>query len=359
MIVGKSIEEYLKEKGILINAKLKEYLGDEKSPQYLKRILGRTLYKYDEEVIDKAILGPIWHLLEIGGKRLRPILTLAVMDSLGVDSSNYLEFAVVPEIVHNATIIHDDIEDDSDIRRGRETLHAKYGIDVALNLGDFMFFFPMSAMLDSEKINNDKKIMLQRMYSRHMLRLGVGQGVDIAWHNQFVDISKRTEDNYLQLAFDKTGALTSMAAEIGAIVANAEDDIVELFGRFGASLGVAFQIKDDILNIIDSGVSENKGVIGEDITEGKVTLLVIHTINSADEKDKRRIIELLKMHTKDRGLINEAIEIIKKYNSIEYAENIALNTINESWKNLSSRLNDSPAKERLKQISDFVVNRKI
>lgn len=350
---------YLKEKALLVNAKLKEYLGDKNSPQYLKTILGRTAYIYDDEAIDRSILAPAWHLFESGGKRLRPVMTLVVLELFGKNPNNYIEFSIIPEIVHNATLIHDDIEDSSLKRRNELSLYKQYGLDIALNLGDFMFFFPMNAIIGSKKISEEEKIKLLEMYAVQMQKLGVGQGTDLAWHNQLVDISKRTAGNYMQVALDKTGALVSMAVKIGAIIGGADNETVEVLGNFGATLGVAFQIRDDILNIIESDVSKNKGEIGEDIKEGKITLLTIYAIQNSNEKDKTRLIEILKMHTDDEALIKEAIEIIKKYNSIEYAEKFADKLIKESWEKVDTRLSDSEAKKRLKEIAEFTINRTI
>jgi geranylgeranyl pyrophosphate synthase len=350
---------YLKEKAKLIDAKLKEYLGDKNSPQYLKTILGRTAYIYDDEAIDKSILNPAWHLLESGGKRLRSALALVALELFRKKSEDYIEFSVIPEIVHNATLIHDDIEDRSEKRRNKLSIHKEYGLDIALNLGDFMFFFPMNAILGSKKIDQSTKIKLLNMYAIHMQRLGIGQGIDLAWHNQLVDISKRTIDNYLQVAFDKTGALVSMALQTGAIIGGADQSLVDLLGNFGAVLGVAFQIRDDILNITKSGVSESKGDIGEDISEGKVTLLTIHTIQNGTDSEKRRMVEILKMHTTDPKLIREAISIIKCNKSIEYAEKFADKLIHESWAKLDARIPDCEAKSMLKAIAEFTINRTI
>ncbi len=350
---------YLKEKAKLIDEKLKEYLGDKNSPQYLKTILGRTTYIYDDEAIDKSILNPAWHLLESGGKRLRPALVLVALELLGKRSEDYIEFSVIPEIVHNATLIHDDIEDKSEKRRNALSIHREYGLDIALNLGDFMFFFPMNAILSSKKINEDTKIKLLNMYAIHMQRLGVGQGTDLAWHNQLVDISKRTVDNYLQVAFDKTGALVSMALQTGAIIGGADQSIIDLLGNFGAVLGVAFQIRDDILNITESGVSESKGEIGEDISEGKVTLLTIHSIQNGTDSEKKRIVEILKMHTADQTLIKEAISILNRNKSIDYAEKFADRLVHESWAEIDARIPDSEAKSMLKAIAEFTIKRTI
>ena len=281
------------------------------------------------------------------------------MEALGKDSNNYIEFSVIPEIVHNATLIHDDIEDGSSMRRGKEALHEKYGVDVALNLGDFMFFFPMNAIIETKKLDTNTKIRLQKIYVKCMMRLGVGQGTDLAWHNQIIDISKVTLDNYMQTAFDKTGALTSMSTQIGAIIGGADDRLVDMFGTFGATLGVAFQIRDDMLNLIKSKLSDTKGGIGDDITEGKVSLLVVHLMQVADDNDKKRLAQILKMHTKDMVLINEAISLFNKYKCAEFSEEISKKLAEEGWAKIEKELKESKAKTRLKQLTELIVNRKV
>lgn len=353
------IISYIKEKAALVDKKLHEYLSDSTSPQYLKNILKRTAYTYDEEAIERSIMEPARHILGGGGKRLRPVLTLAVLEAFGKDSNNYIEFSTIPEIVHNATLIHDDIEDGSSERRGLPVVHVKYGLDIALNLGDFMFFFPMNAITTSTKIDDTVKVRLLKMYAIQMQRLGIGQGVDLAWHNQLVDISTRDVNHYLQTAFDKTGALTGMAAQIGAILAGADDPAVNIMGEFGASIGVAFQIKDDLLNVAKSGVSDNKGGIGEDITEGKVTLMVLYALQNAPVGDRMRLMSILKEHTSDAPKIKEAIEIMERAGSMRYAEWFASKLIAESWAKASRALPDTPATARLKSIADFVINRTV
>jgi geranylgeranyl pyrophosphate synthase len=284
---------------------------------------------------------------------------LTVIDVLGKDSENYIEFSMIPEIIHNATLIHDDIEDRSEVRRGAPAVHIKYGVDVALNLGDFMFYFPIVALLDSPKLDSETKIRLLDVYQREMLKVTIGQAMDIAWHNFLVDPFSVTESEYLQMTYSKTGVLSSMAAKLGAILGGADDKTVEALGNFGSSIGVAFQLQDDLLNVTEGEYAKSKGGEGDDITEGKITMLVIYTLARASEQDKNRLVEILKMHTTDRALIKEAIGILSKYGAHEYAKGLEEKLVKDAWKNVDAVLPGSAAKEKLKSLAEFLINRSI
>ncbi len=353
------ILEYMRQRGAEVDRKINEYLTDTGSVRYLGSLLGRSGYEYDAKAISRAVIEPASYLLALGGKRWRPILMLTIIDALGRDSNDYIEFSIIPEVIHNGTIIHDDIEDNSDLRRGSESVHKKYGIDVGLNLGDFMFFFPIVALLDSKKIGDSAKMRILDVYQREMLKLSLGQATDIAWHRSFVDPFVISESQYLQMAYSKTGVLAGMAAKIGGVLGGADDRTIAALGLFGSSIGVAFQLQDDLLNISESELANGKGGKGEDITEGKVTLLVIHALASADEMERKRLRELLAMHTKDKALISEAIEIINKYDSQSYTKALEERLVRDAWKDLDKLLQDSDAKKRLKAIAEFLINRSL
>jgi geranylgeranyl diphosphate synthase, type I len=353
------IIDYIKGRALDVDAKINSYLTDKTSTRYLETLLGRSGYMYDSKALLKAVIEPAKYLLDLGGKRWRPVLMLAVIDAFGKDSNEYLEFSIIPEVVHNATLIHDDIEDRSETRRGSPAVHIKYGVDVALNLGDFMFYFPVVALLDSKKIQKDAKIRLLEIYQKEMLKVTIGQATDIAWHNFLVDPLKVTESEYMQMAYSKTGVLSSMAAKLGAVLGGADEKTTEIFGTFGASIGVAFQLQDDILNVLESGVSESKGGVGDDITEGKITLLTIYTLAKADEQDRKRLVEILKMHTTDKTLIGEAIKILNKYGAIDYAKNLEQKLISDAWVNVDKMIPESKAKDTLKSMTEFLINRSI
>lgn len=353
------IIQYLKIRAEQVDKEIKKYLTDKASTRYLETLLGRSGYEYDNRAIDLAILEPARYLLDLGGKRWRSTLMLTIIDALGKDSNEVVEFAIIPEVIHNGTLIHDDMEDSSPTRRGSPAVHIKFGADIALNLGDFMFYLPMIALLDSKKVGKDIKTKMMDIYQREMLKLSIGQATDIAWHRSMIGPDKVTEAQYLQMAYSKTGVLASMAAKMGGAVCGADDKTINALGNFGATIGVAFQLQDDVLNISESKLSDLKGGVGEDITEGKVTLLTIKTFEKADKADKKRLSEILKMHSSDPEIIQEAMAIIKKYKSEDYIKDLEFDLMKKAWAQVEGVLPDSDAKKRLKGIAEFLVNRTI
>jgi len=157
----------------------------------------------------------------------------------------------------------------------------------------------------------------------------------------------------------KTGTLARMAAEIAAVLADANDELVERLGRFAESIGVAFQMQDDILDLNSTEFTEKKGGRGQDITEGKRSLIVIHTLKVADAKDRERLVEILKMHTSNQKLRDEAIAIMQKHGSIEYVKKFARKMVEDSWREVEKLLRASDAKEKLKAFAKFLIERKI
>jgi geranylgeranyl pyrophosphate synthase len=186
------------------------------------------------------------------------------------------------------------------------------------------------------------------------MNLSLGQAMDISWHNGMCNANNLTEDEYLQMCAYKTGTLARMSAKIAAILSGANDEQIEKLGAYAETVGVAFQIRDDILNLTEGEFTEKKG-LGEDITEGKRSLPVIHALNEASPEDKERLIEILNMHTNDQELRDEAIAIIKKYDSIEYSREKARKMILEAWKGVDRILKPSLAKEKLKAFADYLV----
>ncbi len=341
-----------------VNEELEKSIPRKADERFMERTLGKATYKYDSEAITKAILDPTWHLLGNGGKRWRPTLMLLMIEALGKDPKKYMEFAIVPEIIHNATLIHDDIEDRSQTRRGVPAVHVKYGDDIAVNLGGYLYYFAMSSLMGSNKLDDGTKERIYRVYMQEMLRVHTGQATDIAWHNFLVPIEKITEDDYLQMIYNKSGVLARLACKLGSILAGADDNLTATLGHLGASIGVAFQLQDDLLNITPNKVSESKGGVGDDITEGKITLMVIRAVQTAGQKDKDRLMEILKMHTRDKQLIAEAIKIMADCKANEYVEKRRIELAKGAWDDADKLLIASKAKDRIRSLIDFLVTRK-
>jgi geranylgeranyl pyrophosphate synthase len=157
----------------------------------------------------------------------------------------------------------------------------------------------------------------------------------------------------------KTGTLARMAAKIAAVLAKADDNLVKRLGNFAESIGVAFQIQDDILDLTGGEFAKKKGGHGKDVTEGKRSLVVIHTLETANTKDKSRLIKILNMHTSNQKLINEAISIMQKHDSIEYAKSFAKKMVKDSWREVENLLPASDAKEKLNAFAKFLIERKL
>lgn len=237
------------------------------------------------------------------------------------------------------------------------------GVDVAINTGNFMYFLPLRVLRDkAHLLSPDTLRKCYEVYSHEMLNVHLGQGLDICWHSkQLHDHSREPSvENYLQMCANKTGALARMSAKLSALICGGTDPQVEAIGIFAESIGIAFQIQDDILNVqTDNLLSNNKGGVGEDIHEGKRTIMVIHCFNNAPQEDAKRLKEILSLHTNDRELILEAIDILKRNGSIEFAKKKANQLITDAWAQVDPLLPNSPAKNKLKALVDYLIERDV
>ncbi|MCX6767294.1 MAG: polyprenyl synthetase family protein [Candidatus Micrarchaeota archaeon] len=350
------IIRFLKETKPVIDKAIEKYVPRRHDAKSLEFILGRPKYAYDAESATKAVSEPIWDLLDRGGKRWRPALLLLACEALGGKPEDCVDFAVIPEVVHNGTLMVDDIEDDSALRRGRPCTHKVFGVDVAINAGNAMYYLPLLALMKNRrKLGAEKTADAYEIYVQEMINVSYGQAFDIWWHKGKKEPS---EAEYLQMCAYKTGCLARMAAKLGALLAGGSEKQIEAFGSFAEAIGVAFQIQDDILNLVGEEFAKGKGV-GEDIHEGKMTLLVIHALKNADKKGAARLREILGMHTGDEKLIGEAIAVIKGAGSAEYAKKTASGMVSEAWEKLAPMLPESAAKQKLKAFAAYLIERGI
>jgi geranylgeranyl pyrophosphate synthase len=358
--MGIDIEKLLKDNASIIDRVIEKHIPRIYDKESLIHALGPPQYEYSPEAINKAMAEPIWEFLDRGGKRWRPTFFLLICEALGKNPNEFLDFAVIPEIIHNGTIMIDDIEDSSEFRRGKPCTYALFGLDIAVNTGNTMYYLPLLTFTKhKDQLSKEKLIKLYEIYVQEMINISFGQATDIAWHRGLIDASKITENQYLQMCTYKTGTLARMSAKLAAVLADADDDLIEKIGKFAETIAVAFQIQDDILDLISEEFSEGKGGLGQDITEGKRTLLVIHSLDEAEVIDRRRLMEILNMHTTDQKITREAIGIIRKYGSIEYAKKYAHNLVKEGWNEIDGSLPPSNAKEKLRAFASYLVEREI
>jgi geranylgeranyl diphosphate synthase type II len=258
------------------------------------------------------------------GKGFRPGLCIATCRAFGGNIQSVLRSAVAIEMFHNAFLIHDDIEDGSEYRRGKPTLHTKNGIGIAMNVGDAMNVLSISTLMDNI-ISLGPRLTWQ-IFSEieHMARQSVeGQAMELGWvRDNICDLS--TED-YLRMTLKKTCWYTCIhPCRIGALIGTRGNINLERFNHFGYYMGAAFQIQDDILNLVGNRKTYGKE-IGGDIWEGKRTMMLIHAINSCTEDEKERMRLFLSMPRKQRLRkdVRWVYQLISKYDSIEFSRNSA------------------------------------
>lgn len=355
-----NIERILEEKVKQIDLRIERLIPRKFTPDSLLFKINPPVFEVDYEALDKSIAVPFWDFLDRGGKRWRPTLFLTICEALGVDPSEIIDFAIIPEIIHNSTLIADDVEDSSKLRRGKPCTYELFGVDTAINLSDALFFLPLLTLLEKKsEINPQIAKRIYEIYIEEMLNVSLGQAIDISWHRNAGKVSELSENQYFQMCAYKTGALARMAARIAGVLSGADKNTIESLGRYAEALGIAFQIQDDILDLVGERFSKGKGGLGMDITEGKITLMLIHTFQKAKPEDKSKLKKILELHTNNPELLEQAIEMIKKYGSIDYAKKIAVKIVSDSWSQVESVLPSSAARDNLASLADFLIKRDI
>jgi octaprenyl-diphosphate synthase len=241
---------------------------------WAREVFPEDVKKINDESL-RVLITPVKDMLSRGGKRWRPLLMTLVCESFGGGDAS-LPLTPLIELSHNATLIHDDIEDDSEERRGRPAVHKIYGVDTAINSGSFLYFLALSCI---EAYNGENKTQIYKLWAEYMRGLHLGQAMDISWHKKISFIP--TIDEYFVMCGLKTGSLARLAAEAGAYTAGASANTAVKFGDAAEKLGIAFQILDDVKNLT-TGVPGK--LRGDDVVEGKKSLPVLLYLTRYPEK---------------------------------------------------------------------------
>jgi len=298
----------------------------------------------------KEFYSSVWDLLDRGGKRFRPALTFLACECVGGQKESAVAAAASVELLHNMTLIHDDIEDESELRRGKPCIHRIYGIPTAINAGDAMLI-KVFEIANSSSIREDLRRKLVSQIAKRAYEITWGQAFEFSmWkRKQF------SEDEVIKLLKFKTGALTGLSLEAGAISGNATEEQLEALGEFGEAVGIAFQIVDDVLNV-QGNVKEYGKEIGGDIREGKKTVLAAHLLRVARPSDRKTFRKLLGNNNITKTGLRQAIALYGKYGSVEHAKTQANAYLKKSIKALDM-LPESEAKSNLTTIAEFLVTR--
>ena len=285
------------------------------------------------------------HILASGGKRIRPIVTLLSSSLCNYSGKNHLFLAACVEFIHTATLLHDDVIDESKVRRGVATANDVFGNKTSVLVGDFLFSRAFELMVQ----NGSKKIL--EILSKASSTIAQGEVLQLTTIND----SNTSKELYMKIVKNKTASLFSAASEIGAILSEEEYTIQKSLKVYGEKLGTAFQLVDDALDYVGTSALDKN--IGDDFREGKMTLPVIISLEASNLEEKSFWIKTIENLDQSSNDLNKAIELINKYNGISSTLALAKKYSMEAIKSLEI-FPQSEAKLALESLASIAVNRK-
>jgi len=285
------------------------------------------------------------HLVEAGGKRLRPLLTLAAARMLGYAGQDHIKLAATVEFIHTATLLHDDVVDESQRRRGRPTANLLWDNKSSVLVGDYLFSRSFQLMVETGNLR------VLDILANASATIAEGEVLQLTAAQDL----RTDEAVYLQVVRGKTAALFSAATEVGGVIAGAPEDQVRALFDYGDALGIAFQIVDDILDYGGTAAVIGKNT-GDDFRERKLTLPVIHAVARADADERAFWVRVIEKGDQRDGDLDRAILILKSHGSIDYARTAALEWAGRSRQALRN-LEANEMTSTLAELADYVVQR--
>jgi octaprenyl-diphosphate synthase len=305
-----------------------------------------------EEEFGRQTLSSVQPITEIGqylqnggGKRLRPALVLLASKLCGYEGPSAIRLGAVVEMIHTATLVHDDIIDGAEKRRGRPSTNSRWGNHRSVLVGDWLYMQAFNIALAERNFRIlDLLIGLtQTMVEGELLQLTLLQRIDVS------------EDDYLELAYRKTACLFAACLRLGALLGQKSDAIETRLGSYGANLGLAFQLVDDLLDFTSSEERLGKPV-GNDLREGKVTLPLIYLLPCCQPDEQQKISQVLEEGNFQRIPLAEIQQLIERYGALEAAHAKA-REFGRLARQVLEEFSDSPYKEALHALADFIVER--
>jgi octaprenyl-diphosphate synthase len=285
------------------------------------------------------------HLVEAGGKRLRPMLTLAAARLCGYDGPYHHHLAATVEFIHTATLLHDDVVDESGQRRGRPTANLLWDNKSSVLVGDYLFSRSFQLMVETGNLR------VLDILANASATIAEGEVLQLTAAQDL----KTDEAIYLQVVRGKTAALFSAATEVGGVIAGADEAVVKALFDYGDKLGIAFQIVDDLLDYEGDTQATGKN-IGDDFRERKLTLPVIKAVAKADEAERTFWTRTIEKGKQDDGDLDHALALLAKHDALIDTRKDALAYIDQA-KTAMARAPAHPLRDMLIDLADYVVAR--
>lgn len=307
--------------------------------------------RIDEILVKKepvSLYEPMRYALAAGGKQIRPVLLLLANEAVGGQTEHALNAAAAVELVHNFTLVHDDIMDNDDLRRGRETVHKHWDQNIAILSGDGLLVLAYQT-LNRTTTENLQQIMTT--FSKGILEVCEGQALD----KEFESRDSVSIDEYFTMIEKKTAALISMSCKIGALLGTENRDYILALEKYGHLLGRAFQVQDDLLDVIADERVLGKNV-GSDLQENKKTFLILHALQNAKGTNREFLKKILSEENISRQKVEQAIHLFVEMGTIDAAKSRVRYELEEARKALSI-LPDGPARDYLNHFLKILSNR--
>ncbi len=301
------------------------------------------------QIKPQSLYEPIHYFLSIGGKRLRPILMLLAARLTGGKTEDALDAAVAIELLHNFTLVHDDIMDHDHLRRGHATVHTRWDESVAILAGDGLIGLAYRQLL---KLPSQRLVTVCRLFTEGVIEVCEGQAFD----KEFEVRDDVTLQEYFLMIGKKTGRLITMSTQIGAILGGGDDKEVEILREYGEAIGIAFQIQDDLLDIVEPEEVIGK-TFGSDVAAGKKTYLMIKSLELAPAEYRERIRDILRASQVSPEMLLEMQHIFRVTSILDQAAH----EIEEAYSRANRVLDRFPraeATQELRQFTDMLLNRR-
>ncbi len=296
----------------------------------------------------KSLYEPSSYILESKGKRLRPLLVLLSAKAVGGKFNNVYNASLAVEMLHNFTLVHDDIMDNADMRRGKPTLHIKYDSNTALLAGDALLSVAYEFLL--KDCNGNSKNVLSA-FTHGLVEVCEGQSLD----KDFEIRSEVSIEEYIIMIRKKTAAMSEMCCKVGAELGGGSKEEIKALAKFGRNIGIAFQIQDDLLDVFASEADFGKS-IGGDLVEGKKTYLLIKALSKAEDSDKSDLLNLIKNKGIPKSEIPKFKELYIRLGIADDAKKEIKNYTDKAIKALN-KLNKKSEREIFYWLSDSLIKR--
>ena len=316
--------------------------------QLIEEDLNRLEWAIEELLTTKIpfIKEVVYHIVKSGGKRIRPVLLIHSARMCAADGDKHIPYAAIVEFIHTATLLHDDVVDNAQTRRGSRTANEIWGNEPSVLVGDFLFSKSFDLMIE----NNNATIL--RIMAKVTTGLAEGEILELL---KTSDVGT-TQEEYFEVISKKTAILLSAACEIGAVLGRVDTRKRAALRKYGYNVGMAFQLTDDILDYVSDDTVLGKHA-GTDLKEGKVTLPLIQALKSATEKERNQVRKALDgQHVTVRDF-EKVRSIIRKYGGIEYTLEISRKYVEDAKQSLKP-FPSSPHRDALLDFADYIVTRK-